>query len=103
MLAENPQADPATFQNHPMRNALTSVVGAERSTDVHVAEEMLEVGTLLALTTDGVHGVLDDARIEQLLAAGGSPAEIAGSLVDTALARGTRDNCTAVVVQYAAE
>ena len=100
MLAENPQADPAMFQNHPMRNALTSVVGAERGVEVHVLEERIEVGALLALTTDGVHGVLDDHRIEQLLAAGGSAADLAGSLVEAALARGTRDNCTAVVAQY---
>ena len=102
MLAENPEADPAMFQNHPMRNALTSVVGAERGTEVHLAEEPLEAGALLALTTDGVHGVLDARRLEELLAAGGSPAEIAGSLVEAALARGTRDNCTAVVAHYLA-
>lgn len=100
MLAENPQADPAMFQNHPMRNALTSVVGANRKTDVHLVEETLEAGSLLVLTTDGVHGVLDARRMEELLATGGSPAELADSLVEAALARGTRDNCTAVVAHY---
>ena len=47
-----------------MRNALTNVVGADRRTDVHVVEEVLSGGELLLLTTDGVHGVLDDDRIE---------------------------------------
>ena len=50
-----------------MRNALTNVVGASQRTDVHVVEETLSGGELLLLSTDGVHGVLDDDRIEQLM------------------------------------
>ena len=29
MLADDPDADPSLFANHPMRNALTNVVGAK--------------------------------------------------------------------------
>jgi serine/threonine protein phosphatase PrpC len=87
------------LQNHPMRNALTNAVGARAGAEVHVVEETLRGGELIALTTDGVHGVLDDARIRRLLAEG-DPAAAATDLVRVALARGSRDNCTAVVAQY---
>ena len=103
VLSEDPQADIGLFQNHPMRNALTNVVGAGPRTDVHIIDEKLEGGELLLLTTDGVHGVLDDRRIEQLLTYGANPAASADRLIETALARGTRDNCTAIVAQYVAD
>jgi len=102
VLAEHPTTDPFALQHHPLRGALTNVVGARSRTVVHVAEEALCGGELLALTTDGVHDVLDDRRIERLLAEGGSPDEIAPSLIRAALARGSQDNCTAVVAQYLA-
>src|SRR5205823_6588922 len=41
MLAADPDTDPEAFQHHPMRNALTNVVGAGARTDVHVAEHDL--------------------------------------------------------------
>jgi protein phosphatase len=103
LLTENPQADPAALRHHPMRNVLTNVVGAERRTEVHIVEETLRDHALLVLTTDGVHGVLDDRRIAALLAAGDGPAERAASLVEAALSCGSRDNCTAIVAQYFAE
>ena len=58
MLAEHPTADLAALEHHPMRNALTNVVGASRRTDVHVVEEVLRGGERLLLSTDGVHGEL---------------------------------------------
>jgi protein phosphatase len=102
MLAHNPSVDVARFEQHPMRNALTNVVGSKRRTDVHVVEETLQGGELLLLTTDGVHGVLDDARLEQVIL-DSSDEDTAASLVTAALARGSRDNCTAVVARYLPE
>jgi protein phosphatase len=80
-----------------MRNVLTNVVGTRTQIEVHLVERTLAGGELVALTTDGVHGAVDDARMERLLAAGGEPAEIAARLVRTAIGRGSRDNCTALV------
>jgi PPM family protein phosphatase len=99
MLADNPEADPAILQHHPMRNALTNVVGARQATQVHLAEEPLSAGDVLLLTTDGVHGVLDARSLERMLErveVEQMPAEI----IAAALARGSRDNCTAIVAQY---
>jgi serine/threonine protein phosphatase PrpC len=103
VLAHDPEADPLLLQHHPMRNALTNVVGARPRTDVHVVEERLVGGELLLLTTDGVHGVLDDPRIEQLMEDDEDPGEIARHVIATALVRGSRDNCTAIVARYISE
>jgi len=100
VLAEDPQVDPASLVHHPMRNALTNAVGALAGTEVHVIEERLVGGEFIALTTDGVHGVLDDRRIGMVLSEGWDPAAMATNLVRAALARGSQDNCTAVVAHY---
>lgn len=100
MLADDPDADPSLFANHPMRNALTNVVGAKSRTEVHVVEQTLAGGELLLLSTDGVHGVLDGRRIEQMVLEEDEPRAIAHAIVSSALTRGSRDNCTAVVARY---
>jgi PPM family protein phosphatase len=97
MLAHDPDADPLVLQHHPLRNALTNVVGARTRTEVHVAEETLTGGELIVLTTDGVHGALDDGRLEQLLREEDGLPQLASTVVNAALARGSRDNCTVVV------
>jgi PPM family protein phosphatase len=100
MLAHDPDVDPLELLRHPMRNALTNVVGTKRRTDVHVVEEQLAAGDVVLLTTDGVHGVLEEKRIEEMLVRARSVEETAANLVGAALACGSRDNCTAVVGQY---
>ena len=100
MLARDPQADAAALQRHPMRNALTNVVGSRARTTVHLAEYPMHGGELFALTTDGVHGVLDGPRLAALVNNGGDPKSIAAGLVEAAIANGSRDNCTAVVAEY---
>jgi len=102
MLENDPNADPLLLEHHPMRNALTNVVGARARTEVHVVEQMLAGGELLLLSTDGVHGALDAARIEHMLAEEGDPRAIAHRLIAAALARGSRDNCTVVVAKHEA-
>lgn len=99
LLAQEPDADPERYQNHPMRHALTNVVGGRAPTDVHVVERTLEHGAWLLATTDGVHGVLSDHALERLMA-GDDPARMAQAIVEAAIKAGSRDNCTAVVATY---
>ena len=100
VLAEDPDTNPATLDRHPMRNALTNVVGARSCTTVHTAEATLDGGELLLLTTDGVHGVLTDAWLERALGTGDDLPDMAARVVDGALRQGSRDNCTAIVARY---
>jgi protein phosphatase len=98
VLAADPHADPALLQRHPLRNALTNVVGGRAEVDVHLVEEPLRRGEMVLLTTDGVHGALETGQMERILGRSpGDPAAIAGQLVRAALAAGSRDNCTAVL------
>jgi serine/threonine protein phosphatase PrpC len=97
VLDHDPGADPDVLMHHPMRNALTNVVGAGTRTEVHVVEQPVASGDLLLLTTDGVHGVMDDGQLERLLVGGGGLEAIAVNMIAAALARGSRDNCTAIV------
>jgi serine/threonine protein phosphatase PrpC len=50
------------------------------------------------LCTDGVHGVLADARLKSLLDDGATPEECASRIVAAALAAGSSDNATALVL-----
>jgi len=99
VLAEDPSADRDVLEDHPMRHALTNVVGAMKRTTVHVVEEAIDAGDMLLLSSDGVHGVLDDWRLEQILLEDDDPRAIAENVVRAALTRGSHDNCTAVVAR----
>jgi PPM family protein phosphatase len=102
LLAENPDLDAAALQHHPMRNALTNVVGGTARTDVHVTERTLGGRERLLLSTDGVHTVVDHRRLEQMLLSEDQPRMIACRMIRAALALGSADDCTAVVAQYVA-
>jgi protein phosphatase len=101
VLARDPQMDPLALQNHPMRNALTNVVGSRLKTTVHLSEHALTGGERLVLTTDGVHGVLSELSLAKMMSQDDSK-QIAAALIDAALSNGSRDNCTAVVAEYTA-
>ena len=44
VLARDPETDPVVLQTHPMRNALTAVVGSRARTSVHMSEYALKGG-----------------------------------------------------------
>ncbi|MEO8259181.1 MAG: protein phosphatase 2C domain-containing protein [Acidobacteriota bacterium] len=99
MLEHDPSADPVALRHHPMGSALTNVVGTRTGPEVHVIEEELIGGEILVLLTDGVHGVLDDRWIARFARNSDDVRATASALVEAALMRGSRDNCTAVVVR----
>ena len=98
ILATNPETDPAMLQHHPMRHALTNVVGSRAAADVHIVEEPLSGREVLLMTTDGVHGVLDTRALERIVERV-ELERLAAEVVSAALARGSRDNCTAIAAQ----
>ena len=100
VLAQNPETDPAMLRHHPMRNALTNVVGARPRVEVHVAEETLAGGERFLLTTDGVHGVLDQAALESIVGGTADAEAMPAAIVNAALAHGSRDNCTVILGEY---
>lgn len=90
----------AAARSHPMRHVLTSVIGARVAAEPEVVELVVAPGDILVLASDGLHNVVDDARLGALVR-GVSPDAGARQLIDDALARGTTDNVTVVVVHQA--
>jgi protein phosphatase len=99
MLAENPEGS-AGVASHPFKHVLTNVLGSKERTTIHIAEHHVVAGDRLILCSDGLHGVLANNELQTLLAdlSGKTSEDASGALVREALARGTRDNVTAIVV-----
>jgi protein phosphatase len=98
------QRDPnAAAPSESMRRVLTNVLGAREEADVRLTEHDLEAGDMILLCSDGLHGVLDDSALTDALSAGGAPSAIVPQLIQAALARGARDNITAVLARFDGE
>ncbi|MES1978871.1 MAG: bifunctional protein-serine/threonine kinase/phosphatase [Pseudomonadota bacterium] len=87
---------------HPdFRHQLLRSIGAEDHVVVDYMQGELHVGDVFVLVSDGVHGSVRDTRLESFVGApeveGAQPAS--QRLVDAALAKGSLDNVTAVVVR----
>ena len=100
LLGGEAAQDAAALAAHPMRHVLTNALGVKEP-DVHVSERELLDGEILLLCTDGVHNVVDTDTLATLLSADGDLQAICDSVVAAALERGSRDNVTALIVQYA--
>jgi serine/threonine protein phosphatase PrpC len=98
-LAADPQAAGTDVANHPMRHVLTNVIGARDQAEVHLLEHELSNGDTLLLCSDGLHNALDDDQLGELMSGNGSLPDLARRMIDAALANGSRDNVTAVVVR----
>jgi protein phosphatase len=90
-------ADP----EHPLRHVLTSVVGTKDDVKPAAREEQLQPGDRFLLCTDGVHGKLDAQSLTSILQGAASATDGASQLVQEAIARGTTDNATAIVINVA--
>jgi hypothetical protein len=86
-------------RDHPdLKSQLTRAVGLDERVLVDYGQGELQVGDSLLLTSDGVHAYVNRGRIAELLA-GGAAQEASESIVRAALAAGSRDNATALVVR----
>lgn len=80
------------------RTALTNAIGVGQFAGVHVGRHEAHTEFTLMLCSDGLHGVVDDARLFEIVR-GRDLETVARDLVQAALDAGTRDNVTAVVVR----
>lgn len=86
------------YSQPDQRNRLTRAVGLDELLHVDSLQGEVQVGDSFVLTSDGVHGALKPRRIGEL-AATGSAQQAADTLVDAALAGGTKDNASALVIR----
>ena len=87
-------------EEHPRRNVLTMALGVTPSIQPQVGEIVLEDGDLLLLSSDGLHGMIDDRSIARILQADWELAARTDALVDAALDAGGKDNVTVVLLEY---
>ncbi|MGH9461249.1 MAG: Stp1/IreP family PP2C-type Ser/Thr phosphatase [Vicinamibacteria bacterium] len=93
------QADEA--ENHPMKNIITKAVGAKQNIELTVYEEPLKDGDVYLLCTDGLHGMVAEAKLLEILRDKKDDLEqTVQTLVDAANENGGKDNITAVVLHY---
>jgi PPM family protein phosphatase len=87
----------------PVRHVLTNVLGARPDTAVHLLERDLSPGDTLLLCTDGLHASVPHETLCGVMASAREPQALAACLITTALAHGSRDNITALVVRCGAD
>ncbi|QUT07626.1 bifunctional protein-serine/threonine kinase/phosphatase [Sphingobium phenoxybenzoativorans] len=86
-------------RSHPdQRHILYRALGIEERLRLDHHEIALAEHDRILLTSDGVHGTLSARRIEKLLGARNSAEADAMAIVDAALAGGSQDNASAVVL-----
>ena len=84
------------------RTALTNAIGIGQFAGVHIGRHDARAEFTLMLCSDGLHGVVDDARLFEIVR-GPDLEKVARDLVQAAIESGTRDNVTAVVVRVGGE
>jgi serine/threonine protein phosphatase PrpC len=92
--------DESALRTHPMRHVLTMAVGVSQPLKVNTYEVPLAPGNLLLLCSDGLHGVVSEAVIEEALSNHSkSLAAKCEYLIESARAAGGPDNITTVVLR----
>lgn len=95
--------DEDTLNRHPMRHVLTMALGVGESVDVRYYKVPAEAGTVLLLSSDGLHGVVANGVIETILreneAGSGTLEEKCSQLIEAARRAGGPDNITVVLIE----
>jgi serine/threonine protein phosphatase PrpC len=90
---------PEQARYHPYSNVITRCVGASESVEPDVYIGDVRAGDVFLVASDGLTGMVDDRRLQQLLLSRASPGRLVDALISEANGRGGLDNITAIVVQ----
>lgn len=88
---------PEDAPRHPMSHVVSRAVGVEPQLEVDAVTDEARVGDVFLLCCDGLHGVVADSEIAEVLG-GLRPAPACDRLLALALARGAPDNVTLIAV-----
>jgi protein phosphatase len=90
---------PEQARYHPYSNVITRCVGASESVEPDLYSGEARAGDVFLVASDGLTGMVDDRRLQQILLARTGPGRIVDSLISEANGRGGLDNITAIVIQ----
>ena len=89
--------------NSPMAHVLTRALGVEEHVepDVQLSYEAPEIGDKYLVCSDGVHGMIGDKTINDIMGRG-DVQKVAQEIINEANAQGGLDNITAIVIEILA-
>jgi len=90
---------PEQARRHPQSNVITRCIGMADEIEPDVFDGEARVGDSFLLASDGLTGMIEDRRIQQLLVSRAKPERIVDALIQEANVNGGNDNITAVVVR----
>ncbi len=90
---------PEQARYHPYSNVITRCVGAGEAVEPDTYTGPVKVGDLYLVASDGLTGMVDDRRLQQLLLARSTTQRIVEALISEANGRGGLDNITAIVIR----
>jgi protein phosphatase len=88
------------LKSHPMRHVLTMAIGSGEDLRVHSQFVPFTRGDQLLLCSDGLHGVVDEEFLAQVLLSEKTLSEKCHYLVEAARSKGGPDNVTVVLIQF---
>ena len=86
-------------RHHPQRNVIYRTIGDKLKLDVDLAVIMMKPGDNLLLCSDGLSGMVEDAKMCEIVQNASSPQAACDALIDAANAAGGEDNVTVVIIQ----
>ena len=90
---------PEQARYHPYSNVITRCVGASDNVEPDTYSGDIRAGDVFLVASDGLTGMVDDRRLQQLLLSRASAGRVVDALIAEANYRGGLDNITAIVVQ----
>jgi protein phosphatase len=86
--------------HHPRRNIITRALGSQAGVEPDLFHIELEREDVILLATDGLHGMIDDNAIRDVLTLIPDPARACDELVERALSAGGVDNVSVIIARY---
>lgn len=90
---------PEQARYHPYSNVITRCVGAGEAIEPDTFAGEVKPGDVFLVASDGLTGMVDDRRLQQLLLSRATARRVVDALITEANYRGGLDNITAIVVQ----
>jgi serine/threonine protein phosphatase PrpC len=93
--------DAESLKTHPMRHVLTMAIGVNSALTIRYYRVKLSADAILLLSSDGLHGIVDQKRIEEILERTSSLDAKCKELIHAARDAGGPDNISAILVRAA--